>query len=333
MKKTTINDVAQKANVSKSTVSHYLNHRFTYMSHETKKRIEQSIEELNYNPNFVAQSLKNKKTMTIGIIVANILHSFSTQIIRAIEDFLYTKNYHVIVCNADDNPEKEKSYVTMLMSKQVDGLIVIPTSENFLLFKELDEHGFPLVFIDRYLEDTEIPSYLLDNQASIETAFNHLLEKGHQQIGFVSQPLRNITPRIERKNAYLKACQKSHIEPFTLSTSLGQLHNVISTHMREHSLPSSIIVANDLALLEVLRAAKHSDVKIPDDLSIISIDDIEFTEFFNPSLTVVAQPTYNIGKSAARDLFSMINEENIPRTVNRYNPHLIERGSVKDEHT
>lgn len=330
MKKTTINDVAKKANVSKSTVSHYLNHRFNNMSIETKERIAKSIKELHYNPNFVAKSLKNKKTMTVGIIVANILHSFSTQIIRAIEDYFYTKNYHVIVCNADDDPEKEESYVNMLLSKQVDGLIVIPTSQNNQLFKDLEKNKFPLIFIDRYIENVDVPSYLLDNQASIESAFNYLLKNGYRDIGFISQPTKNITPRIERKEAYLKSCSVHGIGSFTLSTPLEQIHNKVSQYWKEGTLPSSIIIANDLALLEVLRAAKHADINIPEDLSIISIDDIEFTEFFNPSLTVIAQPTFEIGKSAAEDLLHIINKESVPKMINRFQHQFIERGSVKN---
>ncbi|MFD2831510.1 LacI family DNA-binding transcriptional regulator [Corticicoccus populi] len=331
MKRITINDVAERANVSKSTVSHYLNNRFSYMGSDTKERIAKAVEELNYNPNFIAKSLKNKKTMTVGIIVANILHSFSTQIIRAIEDYFYTKDYHVIVCNADDDPVKEKSYVQMLMSKQVDGLIVIPTLENELLFKDLYEQNFPVVFIDRYIEGLSIPSYLLNNALAIENAFNYLLEKKHKEIGFISQPVKNITPRVERKNAYLKSCQTHGIKPFTLSTSLDNLHTEIKNHLENNTMPSSLIVANDLALLEVLRSAKETGTVIPRDLSIISIDDIEFTEFFNPSLTVIAQPTFEIGKAAARGLFHTINHEHTDYSTHRFNHQFIERSSVKHE--
>lgn len=331
MKRITINDVAERAKVSKSTVSHYLNNRFSYMGSDTKERIAKVIEELDYNPNFVAKSLKNKKTMTVGIIVANILHSFSTQIIRAIEDYFYTKDYHVIVCNADDDPEKEKSYVQMLMSKQVDGLIVIPTLENNHLFKDLAKKQFPVVFIDRYIEDVPIPAYLLNNAHAIESAFNYLLENNHQEIGFVSQAVENITPRIERKNTYSELCLRNNIEPFTLSLPLNHLHQTICSHLKNNTLPSSLIIANDLALLEVLRTAKETHTEIPEDLSIISIDDIEFTEFFNPSLTVIAQPTFEIGKSASKDLFHIINEEPAEHTINRFNHQFIERSSVKNE--
>lgn len=131
MKRITIQDVARLAGVSKSTISQYLNKRYDYMSEETKKRIEAAINELGYEPNFIARSLKQKKTSTIAVIVANILHSFSTKVIRAVEDYCNENGFHVIVCNADDDPEKEANYIRMLRAKQVDGMIVFLRAEIY----------------------------------------------------------------------------------------------------------------------------------------------------------------------------------------------------------
>ena len=149
MKKMTIGDVAKHASVSKSTVSQYLNKRYKYMSEQTRERVAASIEELDYRPNIVARSLKQKSTFTIGVIVANILHSFSTQIIRAIENKFHEKGFHIIVCNADDEPDKEKDYIEMLMAKQVDGIIIFPTGGNVSLYEQMKKTDFPIVFMDR----------------------------------------------------------------------------------------------------------------------------------------------------------------------------------------
>src|SRR5699024_5085653 len=130
MKRVRIADVANVAQVSKSTVSQYLNKRYHYMSEETKQRIKTAIEELNYQPNYVDRGLRQKKTSTIGVIVANILYTFSTEVIRVIEDYCHFHQFHVNVCNADDNPDQEKEYIEMLRAKQVDGFIVFPTGEN-----------------------------------------------------------------------------------------------------------------------------------------------------------------------------------------------------------
>ncbi|WP_411842576.1 LacI family DNA-binding transcriptional regulator [Salinicoccus sp. HZC-1] len=328
MKKITINDVAKTAQVSKTTVSHYLNERYKNMSPDTRERISLAINDLNYNPNVIAKSLKNKKTMTIGIIVANILHSFSTQVIRAIEDYAHGENYHVIVCNADNDPVKEKDYIQMLLAKQVDGLVIIPTSDNDELFSKLVADDYPVVFVDRFIEGISIPSFLLDNENAIQTAFNHLLDKGYEEIGFVSQPIEDISARIERQNAYMDLCFRHKMEPFTTSGGLALIHQSLDEAIKKDALPKSLIVANDLALFEVLKLVKKHGLNIPEDLSLISIDDIEFAEFFNPGITVVAQPSFSIGEQAAQTLFEIINKKEYEIKIHRFKPELIERDSV-----
>lgn len=330
MKRPTINDVAKLAGVSKTTVSHFLNKRFYNMREDTRERISKAIEDLNYNPNFVAKSMTSKKTMTIGIIVSNILHSFSTQIIRAVEDYAHNKGYQAIVCNADDNPLKEKEYVNMLLAKQVDGIIAIPTTENIELYDGLDKKGYPIIFIDRYIDSIDIPSFLLDNNLAIKTAFDYFLQNNFNSIGFISQELIDITPRQERHDAYQSLCHENGITPFIISGTLQNIRVSIRNAINDNTLPEAIIVANDLALLEVLREIKQQNLSIPDDLSLISIDDIEFTEFFNPGLTVIAQPTFDIGRGAAKAMFDKINNNINTDCINRFNPILIERSSVKN---
>ncbi len=330
MSKVTINDVAKAANVSKTTVSHYLNERFTMMGDETKGRISAAIEELNYRPNAVAKSLKNKKTMTIGVIVANILHSFSTQMIRAIEDYAHGEKYHVIVCNSDNDPVKEKNYIQMLLAKQVDGMVVIPTWDNEDLFSKLAEDGYPLVFADRFIEKVGVPAFMLDNETAVKTAFHHLQGKGHRQIGFISQRVSEVAPRRERQNEYKALCSKHGLSQFVMSGELETLERDLDDAIMRNILPKSLIVANDLALFEVLKAVKTHGLSIPGDLSIISIDDIEFAEFFNPAITVVAQPSFKIGRMAAQTLFEMINEGYYKPGTHRFMPELIERESVKE---
>jgi LacI family kdg operon repressor len=139
MEKVTMADVAKEAGVSKSTVSQYLNKRYEYMSEKTKQKIKEAIEQLGYQPNYLARSLKQKRTSMVGVIVANILHYFSTSVTRGIEDFCQEHDLHAIVCNADDNPEKEKKYIEMLRAKQVDGLIVLQIGQNNDLYHRMVE--------------------------------------------------------------------------------------------------------------------------------------------------------------------------------------------------
>ena len=228
MKKTTMMDVATHANVSKSTVSQYINKRYDFMSEATKNRIKASIQELNYRPNIVARSLKQKTTYTIGVIVSNILHAFTTQVIRAIEDTCQAADFHVIVCNADDQPEKEKRYIQMLRDKQVDGLIVFPTGENRELYEEMVRSQFPVVFVDRKVEGLPNTSVMLDNNMAMEMAVEHLLKNGHKKIALLTNAINFVLPRQERVSAFVRLVEKHHLpinERYIVSKELNQLQN------------------------------------------------------------------------------------------------------------
>ncbi|HEX6923636.1 MAG TPA: substrate-binding domain-containing protein, partial [Bacillales bacterium] len=333
MKRATMADVAQLANVSKSTVSQYLNKRYDYMGEKTKKRIEEAINELGYQANYVARSLKQKRTSTIGVIVANILHTFSTQVIRAIEDVCNEQNIHVIVCNADDDPEKEKKYINMLRAKQVDGLIVFPTDGNIDLYEQMVNERYPLVFIDRKIESPAVDTFLLDNEEAANLAVNHFVEKGHTRIGMITTSLiRNVTPRVERIAGYKKALKSYGIEPvkgYVKGLEVDEIKRGLAEMMSLEKPPTALLAGNDLTLMEVLHFAKEKNVKIPGDLALISIDDVSFANIYNPQLTTVAQPAFEIGERAGIQLIKRINEEGnySDSRIYRFKPKIIKRDS------
>ncbi|MGG3924188.1 LacI family DNA-binding transcriptional regulator, partial [Geobacillus thermodenitrificans] len=209
MKKVTMADVAKLANVSKSTVSQYLNKRYEYMSEETRKRIAQAIEELGYQPNVIARSLKQKTTATIGVIVFNMLHMLTTQVLHAIEEECQKREFQVIVCNSGDDPEKERKYIDMLLAKQVDGLIVFPTGKNEDVYHRLVAERFPIVFVDRMVPGVEADSVLLDNFGAAEMAVDYLAAHGYDRIAIVTPPLvAHNVPRMERLQGFRMAMEK-----------------------------------------------------------------------------------------------------------------------------
>lgn len=333
MKKITMLDVAAEANVSKSTVSQYINKRFDYMGEDTKVRIEEAIKKLGYQPNVLARSLKQKKTSTIGVIVANILHTFSTQVIRAIEDYCHENDFHVIVCNADDDPEKEKKYIEMLRAKQVDGLIVFPTGGNMNLYKEMIEESFPLVFVDRTVIDLPVRSILLDNEKASFLAIEHLVANGYKEIGIITTSLiRNLTPRIERINGYKKALVKHNIEVrenYIRSVDIPQIKQTVKEMLSLPVPPKALLMGNDLALMEVLQVVKEEGINIPKDLALVGIDDVSFASLFNPTLTTIAQPAFEMGTKAASTLLQLVKD---PKQLEkeyilRYEPKLQPRES------
>jgi LacI family kdg operon repressor len=332
MKTVTMADVAQHANVSKSTVSQYLNKRFDYMGEDTKKRIEEAIKELGYRPNILARSLKQKSTTTIGVIVANILHSFSTQVIRAIEDICHESDFHTIVCNADDDPIKEKKYIEMLRAKQVDGIILLPTGDNKDLYNDMLKERYPIVFVDRTVPDVDIPSMLLDNEKAAGLGVQHLINKGYKQIGIITNVIRNVTPRMERLNGYKKTLQLNGIpikEEYIKSLEVSKIKEGLREMLSLENPPEAILAGNDLTLIEILKYVKEKNLSIPADLAIIGIDDVSFASFYEPGLTIVAQPAFEIGNKAAEHLLNKIQKRTIPeeRLVYRFEPKLITRES------
>lgn len=332
MKNVTISDVAKYARVSKSTVSQFLNGRYEYMSESTKTLIEEAIERLDYRPNIVARSLKQKITTTIGVIVTNILYTFSTQVIRAIEDICHEHGFHSIICNADDDSEKEKRYIEMLQAKQVDGIILFPTGGNVELYQSMWASGFPIVFISRYMQDVPIPSVVLDNVQASRLAVQHFISKGYERIGIITTPImNNIVPRKERISGFKQALQDNRLlldEKFFISVEIEKIADNLKQLMVKNHLPQAILAGNDMVLMEILKFCMNNHISIPRDLAVIGIDDVAFASFYNPPLTTIAQPTFEMGKKAAEILFDRIFKKETKNIhIIRFEPMLIQRES------
>ncbi|SFM20024.1 LacI family DNA-binding transcriptional regulator [Salibacterium qingdaonense] len=333
-KNVTIADVAKHAGISKSTVSQYLNKRFEYMGEETKQRIRQSIAALGYSPNVLARSLKQKKTFTIGMIVANILHGFSTQVIRTVEDACNEQDIHVIVCNTDEDPQKEQKYVQMLEAKQVDGFIIFPAGDNEELYRELLDKNIPLVFVDRIVPDLPVNTVLTDNEKAAAMAVDYFTNCGHRRIGLAVPPLKRVmTPRSERLSGFQKAMESHELEKsgmFIYEQSLSAMADYLSAEFQKEDKPTALLASNDLTLIEVLQFCRQQEMEIGRDVSIISIDDMPLAGVYNPAVTSIEQPAAAIGEKAAELLFEEMNEgKELSPAVHRYSPVFLERDSVE----
>ncbi len=313
MTKVTMADVAKFAGVSKSTVSQYINHRYEYMGEGTRRKIKEAIEQLGYQPNYIAKSLKQKRTFIIGIIVADIVHRFSTEVSRSIEDFCYENEMQAIICNADNNGKKEKKYIDMLRAKQVDGLIIFPTGQNEDLYKKMVEEGYPVVFMDRDIPHLKAPFVLANNQQATYEAISYFIQKGHQRLAIATQPL-TISSRKERIEGYKQALNDHHIEPradYMISTDISELHQNLNQLFQLDMPPTAILAGNDLVFLEILSFLQEKKLKIPEDVSLIVFDNIPFAHLTNPPMTIIAQPAFEMGAKAADLLLKQINKEAI----------------------
>ncbi|BCG60344.1 LacI family DNA-binding transcriptional regulator [Paenibacillus sp. URB8-2] len=335
MKKFTIEDVAQKAGVSKSTVSQFLNKRYKYMSEATRNRISEVIDELNYQPNGLARGLKRNRTNTVGVVVGDINYSLSIQCIHAIENELQLSGNQVIICNADENPDKETKYIETLIARQVDGLIVFPTGDNPSLYQRLLDERYPLVFLDRVMEGIATQCLLLDNEMAVKTAFKEFIRYGHERIALLTLPVGRyaITPRKERVSGYRKAVEEvgqEWREEYVCSAPRDGMSEALERLLSLPQPPTALLAANDIALAEVLKYANKHDLSIPRDLSVIGIDDAEFATIYNPAITTIRQPAYEMGMQAAKIILAGIEDtgSSVPITY-RFTPALQQGNSVQ----
>ncbi|MDO3408414.1 LacI family DNA-binding transcriptional regulator [Saccharibacillus sp. CPCC 101409] len=335
MKKLTIEDVARKAGVSKSTVSQYLNQRYKYMSESTRQRIAEVIRELEYQPNGLARSLKQNRTYLVGVIVADINYNLSIRCVRAIESELQSRGIQVLICNTDEDPAKERRHIETLLARQVDGLIVFPTEHRASVYDKLSERQTPFVFIDRLVEGVGTQSLLLDNEKAVKMGVAELAGRGHSRIGMITLPLgrQPITPRQERLGAFRKAMDEAGLPlraEYILSAAAEDIAGELAELMALPEPPTAVIAANDIVLAELLKASNRQGIAIPRQLSVIGIDDAEFAQIYNPAITTLSQPAHEMGAQAAKIIVSGIEDKEklVPITY-RFAPALRSGASVE----
>lgn len=311
MVKATIGDVAARAGVSKSTVSQYLNKRYQHMGADTRAKIEEAIEALDYRPNVLARGLKQKRTSTVGVIVANIMHRLTTEICRGIEDYCQEQDINVILCNSDEDGEKEKKYAEMLQAKQVDGIIMLPTGKNGPLYKKLAKHGYPVLFMDRRADGVKADTIVVNNRESIYRAVAHLKDRGHRSIAIATGPL-TISTRSERTEGFRQAVRDFGLEApggNVIHAEISELKKKFNERFDAGNPPTALIAGNDLVLLETLAFVKERGLRVPEDLALVAFDNIPFAHLLTPTLTTINQPSLEMGRKAAERIISRIRTE------------------------
>lgn len=300
----TIKKVAEEAKVSVATVSRVLNST-GYVNEETRKKVLKVIKELDYKPNSVARSLFKKQSMTIALIVPNITNPFFPEVARAIEDVLSSKEYTLILCNSDDNAEKEKKYFEVMKQKYVDGVIVVTST---LTPQYIEEKGIPIVAVDRFI-DPSIPCVSVNNREGAKRAVQYLKSTGCKKIAHIRGP-KNITSAEDRYLGYLNEVEsESWFETDYVrcgNFNIEQTTEVTRKLLEENPDIDGIFAGNDLMAVGVIKAAMQLGKRIPEDLSVIGFDGISLCKMTNPEITTIAQPIYEIGSVAAQTLLDLI---------------------------
>jgi len=298
----TIKDVAARAKVSSATVSHVINGT-RKVAPATIQRVQQAMKELDYHPNAVAQSLRTQKTNVIGAVVSDITNPFFATLIRGAEDAAIEAGYSLIVCNSDESLEKEDRYVRLLKRRQIDGLIISPVGDgSHSVVHELPKWKVPFVFVDRRVEDIEADAVLSDNVDGAYKATRHLIERGHRRIGLILG-IKGATTTEERLAGYRKALDEAGI-PFTeeLVTYGGYRieggQRAAERFLSLSETPTAIFSTNNLMTIGVLQELFRSQVAIPEQMAVVSFDDLNLGELFQPPLTSITQDPYGIGRTA-----------------------------------
>ncbi|WPH13383.1 LacI family DNA-binding transcriptional regulator [Variovorax paradoxus] len=311
----TIKDVALRAGVSVTTVSHVVNDT-RHVSAKGRERVEEAIRELGYVPNAMARSLKSNTTSTLGMLIPNSSNPYFAEIVRIVEDRCFGAGYTLVLCNTDDEPRRQSVYLQVLAERRIDGLIVVSTGagDDDSLVTQLHGLRIPTVLVDREIAD---PACDLVETAHMQgglLAVRHLLSLGHKRIACIGGPV-GVMPSEQRIEGWRMALAESGATPdianadallwrggFTSQGGYEAMHAILRTE----EAPSAVFVCNDLMAIGALRAAHESGVHVPDELSIVGFDDIELSAYTSPPLTTVAQPKERIGALAVDMLLERV---------------------------
>jgi len=323
----TIRDVAKLANVSVATVSRVINNK-GYVNADTKKRVNQAIEQLHYSPNDVARTLFRGRSKMIALFVPDIMNPFFPKLARAVEDIANKNNYTFVLCNTDDDLEKELTYMNALKQKSVDGMIVVSSR---IQKEHLDKINVPVIALDRIFS-SNLSMITVNNYEGAKEATAYLQAIGCQRIAHICGP-ETASNTMERLSGYMDVVREKDwfLSSYIVSGeyNLQKAKEVTMELLKNHPEVDGIFAANDLMGIGALKAAESLGRRVPDDLSVIGFDGIIDGKTTSPTLTTMVQPIYDMGTFAAEMLIEQINNQDLPKKNREFPVQLIERQSTK----
>lgn len=316
--KVTIQDVAKEAGVSITTVSRVINNNYP-VSEKTRKKVEEVIRKLDFKPNILARGLIHQKTNTVGVIVPSITNLFFPTVVKAIENILRKDGYSIYLCNTDNIDEEEIRYVNSLLSRQVDGIIVIdPQTSNMKNgFYEKLQKDIPLVCINGYNRGISCNFVLNDEETGAVEAVEYIIKLGHKHIALVrgensySYDLKeNAYKDVMEKYGYKDNEQVINIGPGNNDETMDITMNKIKNVLENLNHPTAFFACNDLMALGIVNACKRVGLDVPTDISVVGFDNTVISTLVEPKLTTVDQNMYALGENAANMLLKNIGNKN-----------------------
>lgn len=313
-KNVTLKDIAKKANVSHATVSRALNdHREININ--TREKIKNIAKEMGYFPNVLARGLVNNTSKSIGVIIPDITNPFFSQIIKGVEDFSNYKGYSVILSNTSWDEEREIKNILEMAQRRIDGLIITPVSgDTYYRIKELNINT-PVVYIAGRLDESDMNYVVIDDEMAGFTATEYLINLGHENIFFIGGSDKTVGI-VHRLQGFKKALAKHNIEcpsssVINCSIRRDSGYAVMSDLIQQNRIPTAVVAGNDFIALGVMEAIEANGLSVPEDVSIIGFDNIDFAAFSKISLTTIDVPKYEMGKAAAEIIINNSKENNL----------------------
>jgi LacI family transcriptional regulator len=302
----TIRDVATRAGVSTATVSRVLAGIGTARP-ETRERVAEAARELDYRPSGIARSLKLRTTRTLGLIVTDIENPYFPQLVRVIEDAARADGYAVLLCNADDDPDREAGYLDLLVERRVDGIIIAASGLGSHHREWLAGTPLPVVLVNTVAEGVPLPAIVSDNRAGGRLAVEHLLELGHRRIGHVTAAPRNVDAP-DRLAGARDAIAGDGGELVVASGEPGVVggERAMRDLLERSARLTAVFAYNDLMAIGAMRAIRAQGRRVPEDVSVVGFDDVDLAAYVDPSLTTIAQSTAEMGRWAFDTLAGLL---------------------------
>jgi LacI family transcriptional regulator len=320
-----IYDVARESGVSVFTVSAVVNKK-SHVGKKLRERVEAAIRKLNYRPNLIARSLAKQKTHTIGMIVPDIGNPFFPMVVRGAEDAAQKHGYNLLLCNSDDNLDKEEVAVELLLSKRVDGILLTKAAEDFRpsLRQMIKEVNIPFVLVMRTYPKLTNDAVITDDYQGAYDAVCHLARAGRRRIGLISGPLK-ISNAKARWEGFRDALKAKGL-PYEAELVLEGDYRIESGSRAGHALlshrPDGIYVANHLMTIGLLKAAEEMGLSCPENFGLVSFDDYPWLSIFRPRLTTVELPKHQLGSEAAELLIRRIAGDRSKAVTRKLQPEL-----------
>jgi LacI family transcriptional regulator len=308
-KRANLKDVAVAARTSVATVSRVLNDS-GYYSDDIRARVQKAAEKLNYQPNLHAKSLRQRRSHTIGLLIPNLLNAYYTALADDVSQLLNTHSYQLLLSSTRDDPVVEKNTFRQLIGHNVDGLIWVPTAANKKLFDTLINRRIPAVSIVRKVEGNLLPTIVFEDYAGAQAATNHLLRLGHTRIGLIGGDVVHSSNN-ERLQGYMKALEEASVECDRVLIKMGAASGEKSSIFTEALLqlsrpPTAIFVASNALMPGVMKTMRQHDVNIPEEISLICFDDLEWFLFSKPPISAIAINHARLAEAAVDLLLNRI---------------------------